>query len=55
MQAIGSGYIFEVISDGKLSYEFGTILFFVIMIVLVWMGGMKGIAITDAAQGVSCG
>ena len=52
MQAIGSGYIFEVISDGKLSYEFGTILFFIIMIVLVWMGGMKGIAITDAAQGV---
>lgn len=52
MQAIGSGYIFEVISDGKLSYELGTILFFLIMIILVWMGGMKGIAITDAAQGV---
>lgn len=52
MQAIGSGYIFEVISDGRLSYEFGTIMFFAIMIILVWFGGMKGIAITDAAQGV---
>ncbi|SKC36774.1 sodium:solute symporter family protein [Maledivibacter halophilus] len=52
MQAIGSGYIFEVISEGKLSYEFGTIIFFGLMIILVWLGGMKGIAITDAAQGV---
>ncbi|WP_052447565.1 sodium:solute symporter family protein [Clostridium polynesiense] len=52
MQAIGSGYIFEVISGGKLSYTFGTIMFFLIMIVLVWLGGMKGVAITDAAQGV---
>lgn len=52
MQAIGSGYIFEVISGGKLSYAFGTIMFFAIMIILVWMGGMKGVAITDAAQGV---
>lgn len=52
MQAIGSGYIFETISGGQLSYAVGTIIFFAIMIVLVWMGGMKGVAITDAAQGV---
>ena len=52
MQAIGSGYIFETISDGALSYEMGTLIFFAIMIILVWMGGMKGVAITDAAQGV---
>jgi len=52
MQAIGSGYIFQTISNGQLSYAFGTIIFFAIMIILVWMGGMKGVAITDAAQGV---
>lgn len=52
MQAIGSGYIFEIMSEGKLSYELGTIVFFALMIVLIWLGGMKGIAITDAAQGV---
>ena len=52
MQAIGSGYIFQVISGGQLNYAFGTILFFAVMIILVWMGGMKGVAITDAAQGV---
>jgi len=52
MQAIGSGYIFQVISNGQLSYAVGTIIFFAIMILLVWMGGMKGVAITDAAQGV---
>lgn len=55
MQAIGSGYIFQTINSGRLKYEFGTIIFFAIMIVLVWMGGMKGVALTDAAQGVLCG
>lgn len=52
MQAIGSGYIFQVLSGGSISYEMGTLFFFGVMIVLVWMGGMKGVAITDAAQGV---
>ena len=52
MQAIGSGYIFQSISGGQLSYTAGTLFFFAIMIVLVWLGGMKGVAITDAAQGV---
>ncbi len=52
MQAIGSGYIFQVISNGQLSYTVGTFFFFAIMIVLVFLGGMKGVAITDAAQGV---
>lgn len=52
MQAIGSGYIFQTISNGQLSYAFSTIIFFAVMIILVWMGGMKGVAITDAAQGV---
>lgn len=52
MQAIGSGYIFETISGGTLSYAAGTLIFFAIMIILVWMGGMKGVAWTDAAQGV---
>ncbi|MCI2057882.1 MAG: sodium:solute symporter family protein [Oscillibacter sp.] len=52
MQAIGCSYIFSTISGGKLSYTVGAVLFFVIMVLLVWMGGMKGVAITDAAQGV---
>lgn len=52
MQAIGCSYIFTTISGGKLSYTVGAVLFFVIMIILVWLGGMKGVAITDAAQGV---
>ena len=55
MQAIGSGYIFQTINSGRLKYELGTISFFAIMIVLVWMGGMKGVALTDAAHGVLCG
>lgn len=52
MQAIGSGYIFETLSQGKLPYELGAIVFLVIMILIVFIGGMKGVAFTDAAQGV---
>ena len=52
MQAIGSAYIFDVMSNGLLSYEVGAIIFLLIMVILVWLGGMKGVAITDAAQGV---
>ncbi len=35
-----------------LSYTVGALIFFALMIALVWLGGMKGVAITDAAQGV---
>ena len=52
MQAIGSAYIFDVMSDGLPSYEVGAIIFLLIMVILVWLGGMKGVAITDAAQGI---
>ena len=51
MQAIGSAYIFEVVSGGVLTYEMGVIIFFTVLVVLVYMGGMRGIAITDAGQG----
>lgn len=52
IQAIGCSYIFQTISGGMLSYTVGALIFFAIMIVLVWLGGMKGVAITDAAQGI---
>ena len=52
IQAIGCSYIFQTVSGGMLSYTAGAVLFFLIMIILVWLGGMKGVAITDAAQGV---
>lgn len=52
IQAIGSGYIFETLTQGALSYEVGAILFLVIMILIVFIGGMKGVAVTDAAQGI---
>jgi len=52
MQAIGSGYIFQSISSGILSYEVGTFIFFTIMVLYVWMGGLRAVAWTDAAQGV---
>ena len=52
IQAIGCSYIFQTISGGMLTYTTGALIFFAIMIVLVWLGGMKGVAITDAAQGV---
>lgn len=52
MQAIGSGYIFETLSQGTLSYELGALIFLGVMVLIVFIGGMKGVAVTDAAQGV---
>lgn len=52
MQAIGSGYIFQTLSEGRISYEAGAIAFLILMILIVFIGGMKGVAFTDAAQGV---
>ena len=51
MQAIGSGYIFNIISEGRLTFATGIVIFFVVLIILVYMGGMRGIALTDAGQG----
>ena len=51
MQAIGSGYIFNIISAGRLSFTTGTFIFFIVLIILVYIGGMRGIALTDAGQG----
>ena len=52
MQAIGVAYIFQTISGNLVSFEVGTVLFLILMVLLVWLGGMKGVAWTDAAQGV---
>lgn len=52
MQAIGSGYIFQTLSQGKLTYEVGAVIFLLVMVLIVFIGGMKGVAFTDAAQGV---
>ena len=51
MQAIGSGYIFNILSGGELSFATGAIIFFGVLIILVFIGGMRGIALTDAGQG----
>ena len=51
-QTMGVGYIFKTISKDLINYEVGAVMFLVLMVALVWLGGMKGVAWTDAAQGV---
>lgn len=52
MQAIGIAYIFEVISSGVIGFEVGISIFFGIMVLIAWIGGLRGIAWTDAIQGI---
>ncbi len=52
MQAIGSGYIFDTISNGLLPYSTGVIIFFAAMILYVWMGGLRAVGWTDTIQGI---
>ncbi len=52
MQAIGSGYIFDIISNGLLPYSVGVVIFFAAMILYVWMGGLRAVGWTDTIQGI---
>jgi len=52
VQPIGGGIVLSSLSDGAISYELGAVLITIVIIVYVFLGGMRGDAITDFAQGV---
>ena len=49
---MGAGYILEVISDGQISYYTGVGLLTAFILVYIFFGGMRSVAITDMVQGV---
>ena len=52
VQLIGSGIIFEIATDGAVSFEQGALFLLIVGVIYVWLGGMRSIAWTDTVQGV---
>lgn len=51
-QMMGSGYIFDAATGGKIPFFWGVMFLFVIMVAYVWMGGFRAVAWTDTLQGI---
>lgn len=52
IQALGVSYLFQVVSQGKISFTAGLAIFLVLMVFITWLGGMRGVAWTDTIQGI---
>jgi len=51
-QMMGSGYIFDAATGGKIPFFWGAMFLFVVMVAYVWMGGLRAVAWTDTLQGI---
>jgi SSS family solute:Na+ symporter len=51
-QMMGSGYIFEVATGGRIPYFWGAFFLYIVMVVYIWMGGLRAVAWTDTLQGI---
>jgi SSS family solute:Na+ symporter len=52
LQPIGGGYILEGLTNGQIPYFIGATFLTSIIVVYVFIGGMKSVALTDVLQGV---
>ncbi len=52
LQPIGGGYIIENLTNGKIPYFWGAAFLTTIIVLYVFVGGMKSVALTDVFQGV---
>lgn len=52
LQPIGGGYILENLTNGQIPYFWGAAFLTFIIVLYVFMGGMKSVALTDVLQGV---
>lgn len=52
LQLMGGGIIFEVATDGLVSFELGAAILLIVGVIYVWLGGMRSIAWTDTVQGL---
>lgn len=51
-QLMGAGYIFEAVTEGRVSFFMGTLFLYIIMIAYLLMGGFRVLAWTDTLQGI---
>jgi solute:Na+ symporter, SSS family len=52
VQAQGLGYIISVASDGRISFELGTLILLIVAAAYLIMGGLRAVYWTDVIQGV---
>ncbi len=52
LQPIGGGYILETLTNGQIPYFLGATFLTVVIVLYVFMGGMRSVALTDVLQGV---
>lgn len=50
-QTIGAGLVFSTVSDGRISFTVGSALLLAVMLVMVFLGGMRAVAWSDVLQG----
>lgn len=52
IQLTGGAYLIEVASGGIIPFEFAGLLFYTVIIIYVWSGGLRAVAWTDIFYGV---
>ncbi|WP_254864678.1 sodium:solute symporter family protein [Halovivax gelatinilyticus] len=52
LQLTGAGIIFEVATEGVVSFEVGAAILLAAGVIYVWLGGLRALAWTDIIQGV---
>lgn len=52
LQLRGAGYVFNVLSGGQIDPVTGAIVLGIVVVLYVFMGGLKAAAITDTVQGI---
>jgi len=52
LQPIGAGYLLENLTNGQISYFVGATILTFVIVMYVFMGGMRSVALTDVLQGI---
>ncbi len=52
IQLTGGAYLIEVASGGIISFKFAALMFYAVIIIYVWSGGLRAVAWTDIFYGV---
>jgi SSS family solute:Na+ symporter len=52
VQIIGIGILFDVATDGLIPFTLGTVIVYAVIILYVFLGGMRSVAYVDTFQGV---
>lgn len=52
VQLTGGAYLIEVASGGIISFKFAALLFYLVIIIYVWSGGLRAVAWTDIFYGI---